>query len=254
MNSMFVVENTSDLSLSIVVPCWHDADAAIHAARQWLTHPSVTEIILAGVCGAEPRTLMTEEHGLEWCASSKPSRGQQMNLGAQMARGDTLLFHHVDSVLVAEHLRSLARALRDPRIVGGAFHRKFDERHPMLRWLEPLERLHLLFFGTIYGDQSVFVRREVFWQLGGFAPIPLMEDVEFSKRLRRAGPIALLDPPMRSSPRRQIEQGSWRVTFRNLFFRIAYQCGVSAHLLHHWYYGKRQPAQVETRIPSLSLK
>ena len=177
-----------------------------------------------------------------------------MNIGAHEASGDVLLFHHVDSELTNAHLESIAAALRDPAIIGGAFYRKFDERHPMLRWFEPLERLHLRFFGTIYGDQSVFVRREVFWQLGEFAPIPLMEDVEFSKRLRRAGRIVLLDPPMRSSPRRQIEQGSWRVTFRNLLFLVAYKCGVSAHLLHHWYYGKRQPAQVQRRIPSLSLK
>jgi Glycosyl transferase family 2 len=246
------VPSRLDAQISIIVPCWHDAAIALDRARYWSAYPAAHEIIVSAV-GIDPRSPSNISK-IKTCASPRASRGRQMNIGAHEASGDVLLFHHVDSELTNAHLESIAAALRDPAIIGGAFYRKFDERHPMLRWFEPLERLHLRFFGTIYGDQSVFVRREIFWQLGGFAPIPLMEDVEFSKRLRRVGPIALLDPPMRSSPRRQIEQGSWRVTFRNLLFLVAYKCGVSAHLLHHWYYGKRQPAQVETRIPSLSLK
>lgn len=174
-----------------------------------------------------------------------------MNLGARSATSETLLFHHVDSELTAAHIDVIARTLADSAIIGGAFYRKFDQRHPALCWLEPVERVHSRSFGTIYGDQSVFVRREIFWQLGGFAPIPLMEDVEFSKRLRRAGKIALLDPPMRSSPHRQIAQGAWRVTLRNLLFLIAFRSGVSPERLHRWYYGGRpQPARRSARIPS----
>ncbi len=175
-----------------------------------------------------------------------------MNLGAQLATGETLLFHHVDSKLTSAHLDALAGALSDGNLIGGAFYRAFDERHPSLRWLEKLERVHLRSFGTIYGDQSVFVRRDVFTQLGGFAAIPLMEDVEFSKRLRRAGKITLLDPPMRSSPQRQMEQGAWRVTWRNLAFLVAFRCGVSAHTLHRWYYRQEamQPPPAPVRIPA----
>lgn len=175
-----------------------------------------------------------------------------MNLGAAAAKAEILVFHHVDSDLTPAHIDAIVRAMRDPAVIGGGFYRKFDERHPLLRWLEPLERIHSRTFGTIYGDQSLFVRRDVFLQLGGFAPIPLMEDVEFSRRLRRAGKIVLLDPPMRSSPRRQIEQGAWRVTLRNLFFLIAFRCGISAEGLHRWYYRREllQPGGGRPRITS----
>jgi hypothetical protein len=214
----------------------------------------VNEIVLSGVRGVQPVGFSAHDPKLKWCAAAQPSRGEQMNLGAQQASGDTLLFQHVDSELTFAHLDSLVAALRDPAVIGGGFHRSFDERHPSLRWLESLERLHLRAFGTIYGDQSVFVRRAAFAQLGGFAAVPLMEDVEFSKRLRRSGTIVLLDPPMRSSPRRQIAHGAWRVTFRNLFFLIAYRCGVSPHQLHAWYYADLgrtvQPAPQSERIPS----
>jgi hypothetical protein len=118
-----------------------------------------------------------------------------LNRGAQHATGDILLFHHVDSHLTELHLQSLCALMRDRTVIGGAFYRKFDERHPSLRWAEPIERWHSRMFGTLYGDQSIFVRREQFLRINGFAPIPLMEDVEFSRRLRRSGRIALLDPP-----------------------------------------------------------
>ncbi len=173
-----------------------------------------------------------------------------MNLGARSATADILLFHHVDSKLTAAHINAITRSLENAEIIGGGFYRAFDERHPGLRWLEKIERVHNRTFGTIYGDQSVFVRREIFQRLGGFAPLPLMEDVEFSRRLRRAGRIALLDPPMRSSPQRQMEQGSWRVTWRNLSFLIAFRCGISAPTLHRRYYGSNalQPVTAKSRI------
>jgi hypothetical protein len=237
-------------SISIIVPCWRDASVAIERARKWAAHGSMREIVLAGVRGFEPPIMPDDGEKINWCASAKASRGEQMNRGAELATGDALLFHHVDSELTAPHLDAILRALQQPEIIGGGFYRAFDERHPALRRLEKLERIHNRIFGTIYGDQSVFVRREIFQRLGGFAPIPLMEDVEFGKRLRRAGKITLLDPPMRSSPRRQMEQGAWRVTWRNLFFLIAFRCGVSAHALHRYYYRSEQPLSRAQRIPS----
>jgi hypothetical protein len=139
--------------------------------------------------------------------------------------------------------------MRRPEVAGGAFYRRFDERHPRLRWAETLERWHSRAFGTLYGDQSIFVRRTHFFQLGGFAPLPLMEDVEFSRRLRRSGRIVLLDPPMSSSPARQIEQGAWRTTLRNMLFLLLFRCGVPADFLHASYY-RRMPGLAQNGTTS----
>jgi hypothetical protein len=105
-------------------------------------------------------------------------------------------------------------ALRDPEVIGGAFYRKFDGRHPRLRWLEVAGRFFTRHGGSFFGDQSIFVRRETFRALGGFASIPLMEDMEFSRRLRRAGKVAVLDPPLQSSTRRHLGLGPWRTSIR----------------------------------------
>jgi hypothetical protein len=219
--------------ISLIIPCWKDSEAAADLARVWSGHPLVYEIVIAAV--ARDRADAAD-HDWKICFADRPGRGLQMNLGAGIATGDVLVFHHVDSTLTEAHLKSLADSMRDPAAVGGAFYRKFDERHPHLRRLEKLERWHCRTFGTIYGDQTVFVRREWFQRLGGFAPIPLMEDVEFSKRLRRSGKVVLLDPPMQTCSRKQIEQGTWRVTVRNLLFLLLFRFGVSAERLHSWYY------------------
>ena len=119
--------------------------------------------------------------------------------------------------------------MADPNVIGGAFFRKFDGRHPRLMWLESVARFLTRHGGTLYGDQSIFVRRDVFMELGGFAKIPLMEDVEFSRRLRGAGKIAVLDPPVQSSARRHLRKGAWRTSIQNGLFIVLYNLGVSPH-------------------------
>jgi GT2 family glycosyltransferase len=172
--------------------------------------------------------------------AAEPNRGEQMNLAAERATGDVLIFHHADSILNEAHVDAIVHALHDPAVVGGAFYRKFDDRHPRLRWLETVARFFTRHGGSFFGDQSVFVRRETFCALGGFAPIPLMEDMEFSRRLRRAGKVAVLDPPVESSSRRHAAQGAWSASLQNGLFIVLYKCGLSPKHLHRWYYRKQQ--------------
>ena len=160
-----------------------------------------------------------------------------MNRGAESASGDVILFQHSDTDLADEHIASIEAALTDPEIIGGAFFRKFDGRHPRLMWLESVARFLTHHGGTLYGDQTIFVRRDIFTKLGGFANIPLMEDVEFSRRLRSAGRITVLDPPVQSSARRHLRKGAWRTSVQNGLFIVLYNFGVSPHRLHRWYYG-----------------
>jgi hypothetical protein len=165
-----------------------------------------------------------------------------MNYGASIAHGNVLVFHHADTEFTPEHFHAIETALRDPSVVGGAFHRKFDERHPGLLWMEKVARWRARRGATLYGDQSIFVRHDVFQKLGGFAPIPLMEDVEFSPRLRRAGKVVLLDPPLRSSARHHEREGAWKRTIQNGAILLLYKAGVPPRRLHRWYYGAAETA------------
>ena len=232
-----------EADISVVVPCWGADAVPAEVAARWL-HSGVGGVVFVALArgdgdddaGSAPAAWPT---GLRVHRCTRAGRGHQMNEGAGQARGGVLLFHHADTELEDAHLHALAAATRaDPTLGGGAFVRRFDERHPRLRWVEWWEALRCRRFGPLFGDQSVFVRRTAFGALGGYADIPLMEDVEFTLRLRRRFPIALLEPAIRSSPRKHLAQGRWRTTGRNALFLALFIFGCSPQRLHRWYYGR----------------
>jgi rSAM/selenodomain-associated transferase 2 len=224
------------LRISIVIPSWRDAEylAALLPVLSRLDR--VAEIIVVDAAGDGESERLCLSCGATLIPAPAPNRGEQMNLGAEAASGDVIVFQHSDTDLENAHLAAIEAALSDPQIIGGAFFRKFDGRHPRLMWLESVARFLTRHGGTLYGDQSIFVRRDVFMGLHGFAKIPLMEDVEFSRRLRAAGKIVVLDPPVRSSARRHLRKGAWRTSIQNGLLIVLYNLGVSPHRLHRWYY------------------
>lgn len=237
---------TASLRLSVIVPAWQDQMQLARTIPDLVRLNSLHEVIVADASPEPATEEMVGAAGGIYLSAAEPNRGRQMNLAAQNATGDVLIFHHADSILSAAHLDAIREALRDPAIVGGAFYRKFDRRHPRLLWLETVARLLTRNGGSFFGDQSVFVRREVFQALGGFAPIPLMEDMEFSRRLRRAGRVAVLDPPVESSTRRHLRCGPWRTSIQNGLIIALYKCGLSPIRLHRWYYQQRLPEPNES--------
>ena len=224
------------LAVSFVIPAWRDAkNLAVLIPRLAQLAPA-PEIIVVAVSGDAASEQIAAAHGARFAHFAAPSRGEQMNHGASLATGDVLVFQHADTEFSELHLGALETALQDRAVVGGAFYRKFDERHPRLMWLEKVGRWLTRHGGTLFGDQTIFVRRDIFVKLGGFARIPLMEDVEFSPRLRRAGKIAVLDPPVRSSGRHHDRKGAWRTTIQNGLLLLLYKMGVQPQTLHRWYY------------------
>lgn len=235
-------------SLSIVIPCWEDAEALRGLFARLRGLDGIAEVIVADASRTDEARRVAAEAGAKVAACPRPNRGAQMNAGARLASGDALLFHHADTEITQPHVDALAVALADRATLGGAFHRKYDGRHRGFAWIEPIARAWNTRGGTLYGDQSIFVRRETFTRLGGFAEIPLMEDVDFSRRLRRAGRTVLLDPPIATSARHHQRRGPWRTTARNATMILLYRCGVCPHRLHRWYYrGMTNPFTVRHR-------
>lgn len=230
---------SAPLRLSAIVPAWHDHESLARQLPLLVRLKDLHEIVVTDASPRAETADLARQHGVVYLSAPQPNRGAQMNLGAENATGDVLIFHHADSVLNDHHVAAIHSALREPAVLGGAFYRKFDGRHPRLLWLEGVARFLTRHGGSFFGDQSIFVRRETFRSLGGFAPIPLMEDMEFSRRLRRAGSVAVLDPPLESSTRRHLGRGAWRTSIENGFFIALYKCGLSPARLHRWYYRER---------------
>ena len=219
-------------SSSIIIPCWGDDQLLQNRATEWSEIPDVCEIIIVT---ASSETPLKSKNKIRILKADQPNRGLQMNVGAHGATGDFLVFHHADSDLSSAHIQAIQN-ITNATIVGGAFHRAFDERHAAFSWISHFERWRNQHFGSLFGDQSIFVRADHFKKLGGFKNYPLMEDMEFSRRLRQSGPIILLDPPMRSSARRHLQRGAWRTSLQNALFILLYHLGVSPATLHRWYY------------------
>lgn len=158
-----------------------------------------------------------------------------MNEGAKASRGDVLLFLHADTQLPVGAGRIIESALSDPTVVGGRFDVRFDSSSMWSRIISSFMNRRSRLTGISTGDQALFVRRQAFERLGGFAEIPLMEDIDFSRRLKRAGQIAALRDTVTTSFRRWETQGPLRTILLMWTLRFLYWTGVSPSRLSLWY-------------------
>lgn len=169
-------------------------------------------------------------------AISEKGRGSQMNRGAALARGDILVFLHADTRLPAGAFELIEHALSDPACPAGAFDLGIDSGRPVYRILEKVSSCRSRLTRIPYGDQALFFRRDHFNSIGGFADIPLMEDVEIMRRLKKAGTrIAIIGRPVLTSPRRWEKEGVLKCTLRNWLLVSLYLCGASPGRLAKFY-------------------
>jgi rSAM/selenodomain-associated transferase 2 len=150
-------------------------------------------------------------------------RAQQMNAGARGAAGDALVFLHADVGLPRDADRLVLEALATR--LWGRFDVRLDSSHTLLALVGAMMNLRSRLTGIATGDQALFVRRELFDRLGGYAEIPLMEDIELSSRLRRAGCPACLDARVLASARRWEARGALRTIVLMWRLRLAYYLG-----------------------------
>lgn len=167
---------------------------------------------------------------------SEAGRAKQQNHGAKLAAGEILLFLHADTYLPQNAFQLIRQALQDPFLVGGAFDLSYDAHSWALKIIAKSANLRSRITRVPYGDQAIFVRRSVFEQLGCFAEIELMEDLEFMTRLRRQGhKIHIISEPVRTSPRRHLKEGILFCTLRNWLLRLCYHAGATPQVLASFY-------------------
>ncbi len=223
---------TAALRISVIIPTLNEAariGAAIEQAR--LLHPA--EIVV--VDGASDDGTIAAANSADQVLTAPRGRAAQQNAGAAASSGDVLLFLHADCWLEPTSLDQVAAALANPDCVGGCFRQRIDADGWRFRWLERGNAWRVRLSGLAYGDQGIFVRREVFHRLRGFPALALMEDLFFMKRLRKEGRLALLDGPLHVSARRWENQGVVRQTARNWCLTFLAHLGVSPSRLARFY-------------------
>lgn len=194
------------------------------------SHPRL-QIIVAGTTDDRGRVTRGD---VEW-VSGPAGRGIQLNTGASRAVGRWIWFVHADCQAPERVLETFEALDREQDVVGGAFRFALDSPAWQARLWERGVALRVRLFHLPYGDQGIFVRREVFNRMGGFRAMPLMEDVEFVRRLNRQGRVRHLKERLVTSARRWHDEGWWRRSSRNLTLLALYYVGVPPERLAQWY-------------------
>lgn len=189
----------------------------------------VCKLMSADMPGSQP---------IPYLIQAPRGRARQMHAGAQAASADVLLFLHADATLPPDAVEQIRNAIRRNCLCGG-FDVRLSGRHFVFRLIERLMNWRSRVSGIATGDQGLFVRRDVYRMLGGFAPMALMEDIEFSGRLKWVGKPARLRGPVIVSSRRWEERGIMRTILLMWALRFLYWLGVSPARLARRY--TRQP-------------
>ena len=222
---------------SFIIPVWNE-EAIISRTIEhvkYLSPSGSAEII---VVDGDPggRTIKVARHMGVKTAISEKGRGNQMNIGASLAAGEILIFLHADTLLPPDALELIETAMEDSSCIAGAFDLAIDSARPVFRLIEKAASLRSRMTRIPYGDQTIFIRKRDFRDLGGFNNIPVMEDVEFMQRIKkRKGKICIIGRAVLTSPRRWEKEGIVYTTLRNWLLIALYFCGVKPEKLIRFY-------------------
>jgi rSAM/selenodomain-associated transferase 2 len=225
--------------ISIIIPALNEASGIERTIASTLASVNTEVIVVDG--GSSDDTLSLAQNMGAKAIASPAGRAHQMNLGARAATGDILLFLHADTCLPPGFDALVRAALRSDRrrAIAGAFALKIDGVSPQLRWVEWGVRWRSRVLQMPYGDQAIFLRADTFHKIDGFPALPIMEDFELVRRLRRLGKIAIVSAPVVTSARRWLQRGVFSTTVINQMVILGYFLGVDQERLKQFYRRKK---------------
>jgi rSAM/selenodomain-associated transferase 2 len=222
---------------SIIIPVLHEAERIndlIGHLGQLDPEKSSEIIVVDGAPEEDTLRVIRDERVIK--VSSGKGRARQMNAGAFAAKGEVLIFLHADTELPLSALKRLDEFIYRNEFVGGAFDLGIKSDKMIFKVIAFLGSLRSRLNRIPYGDQAIFVRRNYFNEIGGYNDIPLMEDVELMRRIKRCGKkILIFHDRVMTSPRRWEEEGVIYCVLRNWTLQILYFLGVSPHKLVNFY-------------------
>lgn len=225
-----------DYQLSVIIPTLNEADNIKKLINHLKNENVNCEIIISDADSSDRTKEIASSQGALVVSSKKAGRGLQLNRGAEVASAPILLFLHADSSLEKSALSSLVKKIKEnPEKVGGCFSLKIESEHPLLKFISWSSNLRAKYLNLVFGDQGIFVKKEVFESLGGFPEIELMEDWEFSKKLTKAGELLYLNKKIYTSARRWKNYGVLKTILLMHKIKILYLFGYSPEKLKRIY-------------------
>ena len=200
--------------LSVIIPTLNEEKALPETLATLFEQAAGEEIIVVdGGSTDDTEAICTRYPGLTFIHSEK-GRAAQLNAGASIARGEILLFLHADTLLPVNALGKIKNLLRHEKHQAGGFMHSFGDKDWRLKFISFLDNRRCLKTKIIYGDQAMFIKRELFDRLGGFPEVKIMEDIYFCEKLVKQTTPVILDSYVKTDPRKFIKMGIWRSLYR----------------------------------------
>ncbi|MFG0334934.1 MAG: TIGR04283 family arsenosugar biosynthesis glycosyltransferase [Maioricimonas sp. JB049] len=221
------------MKISVIIPTLNEAGRIADVVTRTRKLGQCEIIVVDG--GSEDETLSRARSVADQALLAPRGRALQQNAGAAAATGEILLFLHADCWLEPGSLEEIRDAVAGGGCAAGCFRQRIDATGLTYRLLERGNAARVRCLGWAYGDQGIFVRRDLFERIGRFPEVGLMEDLLLSKRLKRAGGLRLLGPRLHVSPRRWQKNGIVRQTLRNWLLLALAHCGIPPDTLARHY-------------------
>jgi len=224
-----VYRDVTPNGISVIIPALNEAHHLVDTINS-IGHGNYTEIIVVDGGSSDDTVSVARQLGAIVIDSSPP-RSRQMNMGADSASKNILLFLHADTILPENFDRHVFGALKQSGVVAGAFELCIDSPVPSLKFVERIANWRSRYLKMPYGDQAIFMFSNVFHQMGGFPNIPIMEDFELIRRFQRIGEVMTLPVPVITSPRRWLNHGVLKTTLINQLIVLFYFLGITPDII-----------------------
>ena len=221
--------------ISVIVPVLNEEDNLPVCLESM--EDGACEIIVVDAGSKDNSIAIAEKFGATTICLGVANRGRQMNAGAKAAHGEILLFFHADSRLPAGGLDAIAKAMNKPGIIGGGFSLAFFPRTRFYSFLAWSANLFCRLTRMTFGDRGVFIRADDFWKLEGYLETAIMEDADFSSKMRRFGKMVLLPEVVETSARKYAAESKLQSIYRTIWAYTAFQLGVDPEKIRQGYYG-----------------
>lgn len=225
------------MKISIIIPALNEEELIEQALGSSNGAPDLEQIVVDG--GSLDRTVELARTLGARVLTAPACRATQMNAGAGAASGEILLFLHADTRLPKGFDEVVRQIAERPQFAAGAFRLHIDDPAIALRIIETGANWRARLLQLPYGDQAIFLRRDLFHRLGGYREIPILEDFDLIRRARRHGRIHIAPLPVSTSARRYRQRGAWRSFLSNQAAISAYCLGASPNGIARWYHRAR---------------
>ena len=210
------------MTISVVIPALDEASRIVRTVETVIA-PGVEVIVVDG--GSRDETCRLARDAGARVLVSPRGRARQLRMGSEESSGSVVLFLHADTDLESGWQEGIRTALSDPLCAGGAFAFRFAERGVRERWIELGVALRIAIFNLPYGDQALFIRRSVLEQMGGMPIVPMMEDLDLVRGIKRAGQLRMLPLAATTSSRRYRARGGPRTVLEHQIALLGWALG-----------------------------